>query len=58
MLPKSVTPARIEENLAVVLLCPEDIAAIYQSTDGMRHRYCDWSEVIGYKYYADLDDSD
>jgi diketogulonate reductase-like aldo/keto reductase len=58
VLPKSVTPARIEQNLTVVQLAPEDIAAIYESTKGLRHRYCDWSEVIGYKYYADLDDSD
>ncbi|BEI86530.1 hypothetical protein CcaverHIS002_0608170 [Cutaneotrichosporon cavernicola] len=58
VLPKSVTPERIEQNLNVVQLTLEDIQAIYDSTKGLRHRYCDWSEVIGYKYYADLDDSD
>ncbi|CAK9782714.1 Aldo/keto reductase [Cutaneotrichosporon oleaginosum] len=58
VLPKSVTLGRIEENLNVVSLAPNDIEAIYESTKGLRHRYCDWSDVIGYKYYADLDDSD
>lgn len=58
VLPKSVTKSRIEENRNVVLLSQKDIAQIYDSVKGMRRRYCDFSEIIGYKYYADLDDQD
>ncbi|WWC92584.1 uncharacterized protein L201_007543 [Kwoniella dendrophila CBS 6074] len=58
VLPKSVAPSRIEENLKVVELSSEDIKSIANSTQGQRARYCDFSEIIGYKYYEGLDDSD
>ncbi|WVQ63451.1 uncharacterized protein L199_001604 [Kwoniella botswanensis] len=58
VLPKSVTPKRIEENLKVVQLSEEDIKSIADATKGQRARYCDFSDIIGYKYYEGLDDSD
>ncbi|KAK6906469.1 hypothetical protein I203_100454 [Kwoniella mangroviensis CBS 8507] len=58
VLPKSVTPKRIEENLKVVQLTEVDIRSIADATKGQRARYCDFSEIIGYKYYEGLDDSD
>lgn len=72
VLPKSVTPSRITENLKVVQLSEEDLQSLYKAFEGMRHRYCDFSEismsmissvdqadkVVGYKYYEGLDDSD
>ncbi|KAL7422064.1 hypothetical protein Q5752_003839 [Cryptotrichosporon argae] len=57
VLPKSVTPARIDENLLVVALDDEDVKAITQATEGQRKRYCDFSGPVGYHFYADLDDS-
>ncbi|WWC98413.1 hypothetical protein V866_005304 [Kwoniella sp. B9012] len=58
VLPKSVTPKRIEENLKVVQLSEEDFKSIADATKGQRARYCDFSDIIGYKYYEGLDDSD
>ncbi|WWC72808.1 uncharacterized protein I206_106772 [Kwoniella pini CBS 10737] len=58
VLPKSVTPSRIEENLRVVQLTAEDIDTIKSTTQGQRARYCDFSDIIGYKYYVGLDDTD
>lgn len=72
VLPKSVTPTRIEENLRVVKLTDDHVEAIAKATEGMRMRYCDFSDIseficaselyganaaVGYKYYADLDDN-
>ncbi|ORY77986.1 putative aldehyde reductase [Leucosporidium creatinivorum] len=53
VLPKSTTPKRILENARYVPLAAEDVAKIDDIPD--RRRYCDFSEVIGYKYYADLE---
>ncbi|WVW80697.1 hypothetical protein I302_102683 [Kwoniella bestiolae CBS 10118] len=58
VLPKSVTPSRIEENLKIVQHTEEDIKSIEDATKGQRARYCDFSDIIGYKYYVGLDDSD
>ncbi|WWC64964.1 uncharacterized protein I303_107578 [Kwoniella dejecticola CBS 10117] len=58
VLPKSVTPSRIEENLKVLQLTREDIQSIADATKGQRARYCDFSDIIGYRYYVGLDDSD
>lgn len=57
VLPKSVSPQRILENKRVIQLSPIDIESINESCKGLRCRYCDFSEFIGYKYYDGLDDS-
>nr|XP_018259520.1 uncharacterized protein I303_07588 [Kwoniella dejecticola CBS 10117]OBR81678.1 hypothetical protein I303_07588 [Kwoniella dejecticola CBS 10117] len=45
VLPKSVTPSRIEENLKVLQLTREDIQSIADATKGQRARYCDFSDI-------------
>jgi len=45
VLPKSVTPSRITENLKVVQLSNDDLEKLYKAFEGMRHRYCDFSEI-------------
>lgn len=45
VLPKSVTPSRIKENLRVVQLDQEDIETIKRGCEGKRQRYCDFSEI-------------
>lgn len=45
VLPKSVTPSRIVDNLKVVQLDKDDIAAIAEACKGKRQRYCDFSEI-------------
>ena len=58
VLPKSVTPQRITENLRVVQLSEEDIQAIAKSCAGLRCRYCDFSHITMYKFYEGLNDDD
>ncbi|KAG7818652.1 hypothetical protein KL928_002520 [Ogataea angusta] len=55
VIPKSVTPQRIDENLGgkSVKLSPEDFAAI--SDLGFRKRYSDFGPLVGYWYYSDLE---
>lgn len=57
MLPKSVSPKRITENLKTVLLNPEDISAINDSCEGLRKRYCDFGHITMYNFYDGLDDN-
>ncbi|KAK9895917.1 aldehyde reductase 1 [Cystobasidium minutum MCA 4210] len=53
VIPKSVTEKRIVENAKFIPLTKEDVEELY-STVTERARYCDFSDVIGYHYYADL----
>jgi alcohol dehydrogenase (NADP+) len=55
VVPKSVTPSRILENMKVVELTDEDVEAISGIKE--RKRYADFSDIIGYRYYSDLDDT-
>ncbi|SGZ59016.1 CIC11C00000002943 [Sungouiella intermedia] len=55
VIPKSVTPRRIDENLrgVSVKLSNEDYAAI--SNLGFLRRYADFGPFVGYWYYKDLE---
>ncbi|KAM0746962.1 putative aldehyde reductase [Meredithblackwellia eburnea MCA 4105] len=53
VIPKSVTKSRILENSIIVDLTKEDCEKVKQITG--RRRYCDFSDVIGYPYYSDLE---
>ncbi|CAD6566757.1 MAG: hypothetical protein CYPHOPRED_001115 [Cyphobasidiales sp. Tagirdzhanova-0007] len=50
---KSVTERRILENAKHIQITSEDVAQVYSEVTE-RARYCDFSELIGYHYYADL----
>ncbi|ONH64956.1 Alcohol dehydrogenase [NADP(+)] [Cyberlindnera fabianii] len=55
VIPKSVTPSRIEENLVGtnIELSDEDFKAI--SDLGHSVRYCDYGDVVGYQFFKDLE---
>jgi hypothetical protein len=53
-----VTPGLIIENRVVVQLSDDELAEIAGSCKGLRHRYCDFGEAVGYKYYVGLNDKD
>ncbi|GAO52371.1 Aldo/keto reductase [Saitoella complicata NRRL Y-17804] len=53
VVPKSVTPKRVEENFIDFEMSEEDVKLINSITT--QKRYADFSEATGYKYYSDLD---
>ncbi|CDK25863.1 unnamed protein product [Kuraishia capsulata CBS 1993] len=55
VIPKSVTPSRIDENIGgeSLVLSPEDFEKV--STLGYSIRYSDFGPLVGYKYYSDLE---
>nr|QFR37202.1 aldo-keto reductase [Cyberlindnera americana] len=55
IIPKSITPERIDENLVGqgIKLDEEDFKAI--SSLGYNFRYCDYGDSVGYQFYKDLE---